>query len=416
MSPVQTNFVDVLRTSRAEHAACRRFRVRTRQEPGITLGMTAQSGTPLFEDVVADLKKVREKSLGAVRRLNLPALHAATLAAGISSSELHEPAAVEELLRKAVGHLGGGSFQESAEYTFGLVPGYKVSPATERRRQAAKAMNVAPDTFRKDGEKLAIEQVAEGVLALCLEQSMRVAHLQMEHRHPADTRLAVAWVERFEAYYKLWTPIYALGADLKAAIQTYGEEPADHLPWDPTTEESFDPVKEAQGYARSALYWYAAYHLELKRFMRGYGGLWLFSSTETESRVSEALMRIGWHNPMNEEDESWLRRKLADCRHEEAEQFYRALQSSGDGERIHALWQQFVLGAYQSYDSLTKVQNQVRNTIEASESFCAAVDEDWIAIADWYAPGSRAPRTFEASDLYGQLVDANKSVSNRKSD
>lgn len=326
-----------------------------------------------------------------------------TLAAGISDADDHEPAAIEELLRKAVAHLGGGDFQESAEYTFGLIAGYKVSRSTERRRQAAKVMNVAPDTFRKDGELQVVEQVAEGVLALCRDQTMRVAHLQMERRHPADTRLAVAWVERFEAYYRLWTPIYALGSDLKVALRTYREEPSDHLPWDPHSEVPFDPVKEAQGYARSALYWYANYKLELKRFMKERGGLWLFSNVEIESEIRDAVFRVGWHNPINEEDDSWLRRKLADSRHEEAEHFYRALEGSSDGERIHATWQKFVLEGFERAVTGEVTHNPAVRTIKACECYCDSVDQDWLKIADWYAPGSLAPRGLGGDELMIEL-------------
>ncbi|MDV7102072.1 hypothetical protein R4227_18600 [Gordonia amicalis] len=361
--------------------------------------------TPDHEAVVRDLRLLRERGLGAIRRINLPALHQAALACGLATVDDQGPAAIENLLRRAVKHLDGGDYEESASYTFGLISGTKLAPSSERRRQAAKVFSVIPDTFRKTYEKTLIDEVAEGVLALCHEQAMRVTHLRMERRHPADSRLAVAWVERFEAYYRLWTPIYALGADLKAALQMYSEEPADHLPWDPDSQESFDPVKEAQGYARSALYWYANYHLELKRFMRERGGLWLFSDAQVESDIRDAVYRVGWHNPINEEDDSWLRRKLADSRHEEAQQFYRSLEASQDGERIHATWQEFVLKGYQQSESAEEGENQLLNAIRACDFYCEWVDRDWLKIADWYSPGSPPPRGISADQLFGSLVE-----------
>lgn len=95
----------------------------------------------------------------------------------------------------------------------------------------------------------------------------------MEQRHPADSRLAVQWVERFEAYYRIWTPAYALGANLEAAIKTRRDEPADHLPWDPNSAEPYDPEDQADGYGRYALYAYAQFQLEVKKFMTRHGGL-----------------------------------------------------------------------------------------------------------------------------------------------
>ncbi|WP_435084274.1 hypothetical protein [Gordonia hongkongensis] len=366
--------------------------------------MQGRVRAPDHEAVVGDLKLLRERGLGSIRRIRLPALHRATLVSGLATADDQGPSAVESLLRKAVKHLDGGDYEESASYTFGLIAGTKLAPSSERRRQAARVFSVSPDTFRKTYEKTLIDEVAEGVLALCHEQSMRITHLQMEQRHPADSRLAVAWVERFEAYYRLWTPIYALGADLKAALDTYKLEPADHLPWDPDSEEPFDPVNEAQGYARSALYWYAAYQLELKRFMRERGGLWLFSDTQIESDIRDAVYRVGWHNPVNEEDDSWLRRKLADSRHEEAEHLYRALEGSTDGERIHATWQKFVLDGSEQAAAGETEKNQVVSTVTACDEYCEWVDADWLKIADWYALAGGSPRGISACDLYDRSI------------
>jgi len=311
--------------------------------------MTADTRALRHGDVVNELKLLRERGLGAVRKLRLDALHEATELSGLARPNDRSPAAIADLVRKAVKHLDGGDYQAAAEYTFGLTGGTKMAPAVARRRMAAGVFGLATETFRKKHEKEIVDDVAEGVLALCHDQAMRVAHLGMQQRHPADTRLAVAWVERFEAYYRIWTPVYALKADLEAALATYNMEPSDHLPWDPQSVEAFDPVKEAQGYARSALYWYARFLLAEKRFIDERGGMWLFSEPKVEEVVTDAVYRIGWHNPINEENDSWLRRKLADSRHQEAEHFYRALEATSMGENIHMIWQQFGVGTVQSW-------------------------------------------------------------------
>jgi hypothetical protein len=384
----------------AEHAPRQPIRVVSRKKSGLDLSMQDEVRTPDHEAVVRDLRLLRERGLGAIRRISLPALHQAALACGLATVDDQGPAAIENLLRKAVKHLDGGDYEESASYTFGLISGTKLAPSSERRRQAAKVFSVIPDTFRKTYERTLIDEVAEGVLALCHEQAMRITHLKMERRHPADSRLAVAWVERFEAYYRLWTPIYAVGADLQAAIQMYREEPADHLPWDPDSTEPFDPVKEAQGYGRSALYWYANYQLELRRFIRQRGGLWLFSDAQIESDIRDAVYRVGWHNPINEEDDSWLRRKLADSRHEEAEHFYRALEGSVEGERIHATWQRFVKEGHAAVGTGTAQTDPLHSTVQACDDYCEWVDADWLKIADWYAPGLTPPRGVNPGSMY----------------
>jgi hypothetical protein len=366
--------------------------------------MTADTRALRHGDVVNELKLLRERGLGAVRKLRLDALHEATELSGLARPNDRSPAAIADLVRKAVKHLDGGDYQAAAEYTFGLTGGTKMSPAVARRRMAAGVFGLATETFRKKHEKEIVDDVAEGVLALCHDQAMRVAHLGMQQRHPADTRLAVAWVERFEAYYRIWTPVYALKADLEAALATYKKEPSEHLPWDPDSVDAFDPIKEAQGYARSALYWYAGFLLAEKQFIDERGGMWLFSDPKVEEVVTDAVYRIGWHNPINEENDSWLRRKLADSRHQEAEPFYRAIEASTMGENIHIIWQQFVVDGHTAEVADDLSASQVHRTIAACRDYQEAIDRDWLKIADWYAPGAKPAIGTSGRDLFKTLT------------
>ena len=373
-------------------------------------------GVPTHEAVVKELQKVREKSLGGLRRLYLPALHQAASVAGLTTTdEEPEPAAIEDLIRKAVDRFGGGAYQQAAQYTFGLIGGTKFEPATERRRQAAAAMAVAAETFRKGHEKVVIDQTAEGILALARDAEMRRANVEMQQRHPADSRLAVAWVERFEAYFRIWTPVYALAADLEAALAKYQDVPAQHLPWDPDSDASYDPLHEAWGYARSALYRYAQFLLEVKRFMARHGGMWLFSDSAQETEISDMIYRIGWHNPINEENDSWLRRALATSQLEEAQPFYGQLKSSTQGEMIHDIWQKFVRDGHEAEVAREAAASQVHSTIAACNEYVQALDREWLRIADWYAPGSSKPIGVSAASLYADHLAAVRSGSTEES-
>lgn len=377
------------------------FLVMSWAKTGQNPSMPEESRVPPHDAVVRELGKVREKSLGGLRRLSLPALHQAATAAGLRTTDAQpEPAAIEDLIRKAVDRFDGGAYEEAAQYTFGLIGGTKFEIAAERRKQAARACAVSSETFRKSHEKVVIEQTAEAILALARDAAMRQANVAMQQRHPADSRLAVAWVERFEAYYRIWTPVYALGADLRAALLTYNDAPADHLPWDPDSADPYDPVKEAQGYARSALYRYASFLLEVKRFMARHGGMWLFSDAERETEISDAIYRVGWHNPINEENDSWLRRALATSQLEEAEPFYVRLNSSTQGEMIHEIWQKFVLDAHEAEVAGDTTASQVHRTIAACDDYTGWVEDEWRRIGDWYAPGASVPRGIAATSLY----------------
>jgi hypothetical protein len=194
--------------------------------------MPVNARAPSYEALVGDLKVLREKGLLRLRNLTLPALQQAAVVCGESEQAEHDPPAIEALLRRAVNQLGG-ELGEACSYLFGLVPGTRGWKPTDLRERAASLYNMQPETFRKEPEQLHIGQVAEQVMQLCHEQRLRAERVKLERRHPADSRLAIQWLDRFEAYYRLWTPISRLGDDLLAAIATRREPELGHPPWDP---------------------------------------------------------------------------------------------------------------------------------------------------------------------------------------
>lgn len=371
--------------------------------------MVGESWVPDFETVVGELRQLRDVGLTGLRRLRPRALGEVARRADLITADDAQPAAIEELLRRAADRLGGGLDQEIAEYTFGLAAGYRMRSATERRHRAAQLYGVKADSFRKEPERLVIEQMAEGVLAVAREAAMRQTRLDMERRHPADSRLAVQWVERFEAYNRIWTPVYGLGADLLAAMETYRHEPADHLPWDPDSEQTYDPVAQAEMYMTHALCHYARFQLEVRRFISRHGGLWLLSDADVEQQVSDAVYRIGWYNNLPEDDDSWLRRNLVDARHEENDHFVQLLTSTATGARILEKWQE--MGRNCQCTDVTDGDDpscHVHNTIRACHDYTDLIEADWLRIADWYRPGSRPQRGVEAVALYDAHVSAVK--------
>jgi hypothetical protein len=372
-----------------DSAGRRASRAGARAEVGQYWAMTGENRAPTFEEVMIDLRRVRESGVGRIRQLDLPALSSAAKIADIAEDELVEPAAISAVLRGATDSLGGGSLQEAAEYLLGLYPGTALWPSKLRRDNAAEQFGVVTETFRKKPEKELLGQIAEAVLSACHDARLRKTRVDMEtRRHPADSRLAVQWVERFEAYYRIWTPAYALAADLQAAIDTYKEEPSEHPPWNPNSDEPYDRDKQAQGYGHSALYWLASFWLEVKRFQSKHGGLWLLSDAQVEQDVADAVYRIGWHNELNDRDESFLRRHLADAKHEEPAQFWDIIQAFPQAEGINERWQRMIISGVGLTSDHEKAQAQVWLTIAACHEFCRKIDDDWLRIADWYrTPG-----------------------------
>jgi hypothetical protein len=371
--------------------------------PGHDLGVSAASEVPSHADLVADLQVVREKSLTQLRRLRLIALDQAARTCDLTTGEAQEPAAIEALLRQAVERLSGGRLGEAAAYTFGLAQGTKDWPAQDRRAHVAQIYGVTPDRARKAQERTAITQTAEEILNLCHEHQLRDARMRLEHRLPAESRLAVQWVERFEAYYRIWTPAVHLSNDLRAAIETRREADPGHAPWDPTAPWD-GPEGQARKYASYALFAYTQFKLEIKKFIVRHGGLWLLSGPEVEAQTSDAVYRIGWHNNLTEADDSWLRRALTQSQYEEQIHFSHLLDSNAEGSAIHAKWQKLVASCACTADDQPRSDCQVHATIQACEDYVRLIDDDWGRSADRYHAGERRPPRIDADDLYRRLL------------
>lgn len=369
------------------------------------MDMVDTTRIPSFDELFRDVQAVREAGAGRIRGKHLPALRQACTLIDLADEDSIEPAPIHHLLRSAVDQLGGGSLQETAEYSLGLTQGTALWSSRKRREKAAEAYELTADTFRKKPEKEVLSQVVEAILSICHEGRFRRARVDMENlRHPADSRLAVQWVERFEAYYRIWTPVYALQADIEAAIETYSEEPSDHLPWDPHGEQAYDPMHQALGYGRAALHDYARYHLELKKFLSLHGGMWIFSDGDTERAVIDAIYRIGWHNNLNSEDDSFLRRHLADARHEESDHFWHVIKSFSEGIKIHNQWQEMIREGVGLSTEAEKNSSQAWLTIKACNDYCDLIEADWLKIADWYRPGSKPSRGITGKALYEEYL------------
>lgn len=124
------------------------------------------SGEPTVDQIVADLRVLRERGLARLRHTDLTSLHLAATRTGIAAAAQNRPDGIESVMRAAVENLGGGPLGTAALATFGLGRGARDRPAQDRRRQAAMAYGVSVERFRKHHERVVMEQVAEEILKL----------------------------------------------------------------------------------------------------------------------------------------------------------------------------------------------------------------------------------------------------------
>lgn len=370
-------------------------------------------------ELIGEIRLLRERGLAQLPTLQLPELH--RLARLIDPDPaVDDRARVETALRRAVERLGGGPYGESAGLLFGLVQGTRAHSSRIRREEAAAAIDKVADTFRKRYEPAMIEEIADSLVGLTASQIVRDAWDEMESRHPADSRLAVHWAERFESYYRIWTPIYALGADLTAARSTMLEvdRPYDRAPGrDGSDDRGYTQEDQAAGYAAFALFRYAWFLWELRQFMNRYGGLWLFASAEAELAVRDAVYRIGWHvTPLNEQDDSWLRLAIEESPRQEMHPFLTSLKDTPIGRATVDEWCDWVAECsctwiptateddyFPTAEHHSKIDPncQMHLSISACANYCHLIDHEWHKVADWYHLGElNLPKPASGESLY----------------
>lgn len=125
--------------------------------------MAETPAEPAVDELVADLRALRERGLVRLRHTDLPVLR--SVAGQISDSPAGQ-LTVEAVLRAAVESMGGGELAAAASATFGLDRGARDRPASDRRRRAAQVYGVSVERFRKHHERIVMEQVAEEILVL----------------------------------------------------------------------------------------------------------------------------------------------------------------------------------------------------------------------------------------------------------
>jgi O-acetyl-ADP-ribose deacetylase (regulator of RNase III) len=131
----------------------------------------AHPGVPTLEEIVADLRVLRERGLVRLRHTDLAALSQAANRTSVLAAAGGGPGAIEALVRAAVENLGGGYLGAAASATFGLARGARDMPAPDRRRRAALVYGVSVERFRKHHERVVLEQVAEEILKWCISSA-----------------------------------------------------------------------------------------------------------------------------------------------------------------------------------------------------------------------------------------------------
>lgn len=380
---------------------------------------------PSPEDLDEELKLIRLKGIANLRLLNLPALTTAARAAG--RVEPHEPVGsyvIERLLRDAVVRIGG-SDSELAATLFGLSPEARAGRPSALRKVAAEDACVTVGHFRHTYEPRLRAALAEQVLGEVHDYRLRLARLRLDVRSPVHSRLAVEWLARFEAMYRVWTPLTGVGNDLTAYRSTLLEE---GRPWDAVADPNdvqgrcYSQEDQAAGYVTSALVHFAQFLVELRDFIVRFGGIWLLPDAQAEADIGDAVYRVVLASPNKDRNDSFLRSVLDEVPNREMHGFLVALGDSEIGRGIHADWQAWAgtcacsweLGSrvgrslFPTHLSHTGISDQcdMHILIAACNDFCLILDDAWDSIADWYHDVPKPTRTdTTAEKIYAARQD-----------
>jgi O-acetyl-ADP-ribose deacetylase (regulator of RNase III) len=152
--------------------------------------MEVTPDVPALDEIVAELRILRERGLVRLRHTDLKDLGRAAARTSLTATAAGSHSAVEAMLRTAVENLGGGSLGGAASATFGLGRGERDMAAQDRRRRAALTYGVSVERFRKHHERIVLEQVAEEILKLCT--SPDISGRSLPARAELDRRIKLA--------------------------------------------------------------------------------------------------------------------------------------------------------------------------------------------------------------------------------
>ena len=232
-------------------------------------------------------------------------------------------------------------------------------------------------------EERVVAQVADVMWERETECILGVVFAELRERTPEGSDLAVDLLHQYRHYYRIWTALTALRADVAAVLQI--------------RREGEDEVNKLGDYVGSSLYWYACYQQLVTRFVDDYGGNWLFSDADVEQSVTDSIKFVENFSGLTYRQDSQLRVLVAD--HEELDPFLRALDAAPDGHEIVEAWQRRIdecdcdLGH-------PKSDCKVHLMMAACEYYIDAVDTEWYALAPWYRGMPKYRKIVDPASLY----------------
>jgi hypothetical protein len=242
----------------------------------------------------------------------------------------------------------------------------------------AAELSYADVRWLADRERRLYAPLADYVLEEVDLVRTRRAHEALARGDGDQTAAALFIAEQFRSYYRVFTPMGAVGADLNAYLILRHRHPNP----EPRPSELID----------AALYRYAQWRLALERCVRDLGGNWIASTPDTEADMVAALDIAQRRLPFGDWDDSLLRLALLEAPHGEWVTFERHLRAGKLYQRFHRRLQRWVERC-DCNPRRPKRACEPHQVIRAIRQFTVLVDREWYRFAKWY---ELPPRTVSA--------------------
>jgi hypothetical protein len=344
---------------------------------------------PSPDEIAAELAAILREGVTTHTLRGCPhILSLAVVAAKSASTDANDlAAAAQGVVREAANRVDGEA-SGLASTLLALAQGTRGSLLKDRRTKAAQQIPVNVDHFRKERETPLIEAVADELYAADSAWRLRHHHRTEAERSPTATRVGIDWLERHQAYRRIWTPVSALHDDLIVLL--------DFIRKDADWPDIVDRVM-------NQLWRFAQFSRELERFITDYGGLWLLADIDSEVAASDAIRRIDWTPPFGETDASWLRIILAEATGEELHAFIDRMLACERGKEMMADWLEWAKSCACDPENPDPQNCTIHSWLSACNEFVRLIDEDWYRIADYYRTSETDIHGVDVRELWKQF-------------
>jgi hypothetical protein len=237
-----------------------------------------------------------------------------------------------------------------------------------RLRHLADEWGYSETRHLADRERSLYQPLADYIIDEVRVAQARHSHEALARGQGDRTAAALFVAEQFRYYYRIFTPMAAVGSDLTAYLVRVAREPDR-----PRPDELLD----------GAIYRIAQWEVALERFVQDLGGNWIASDADTETDLVVSLITAQRLLPFGDRDASLLRVALLEAPHSERQTFEAHLRTAGLYQRYRRRLRTWVLRC-DCNPRRPKKSCEPHEMIKAIRQFTVLVDREWYRLGKWY--------------------------------